>query len=161
MQSFSVGWFVPSQGAERVFTVRDIQEHVDNALRLLDTLEEAARELTDAIGEEAGVKARYREANDYAKLQDALCVVAAEAESAEKRGPLAGIAKTSKAYDYALQVVLEEGRKGKQVFGDVADLRGALEAAEARREQAATKFSAVKAASGLMSHVLLILNGGE
>ena len=140
---------------------QNILKLVEDGLRLLDTLQRASTELSDAIGEEAGVKARYREAADYAKLQDALCVVDAEAAAADKQGPLAGIAKTSKAYDYALQVVIDEGRKGKQLFSDVADLRAEVEAAEARREQAATKFSAAKAASNLLGHILEICAGGE
>lgn len=153
--------FVPPVGAERFSIVEQhIQQLVEDAQRLLGTLQRTGMELSDAIGEETGVKARYREAADYAKLQDALCVVDAEAAAAEKLGPLAGIAKTSKAYDYALQVVLDEGRKGKQLFSDVADLRSEMEQAEARREQAATKFSAAKAASNLMGHILEICAAG-
>lgn len=131
-------------------------ELLNRAVSLLEVLEEADRDFADALNFERTARQRWQEAAEMLKGREADVVLAAAAEATEKRGPLAGVAKTSKEYDYALTALLNNARvNGLGVlWEDVNRLKIDLAEAEAGRERSAAHLSAVKHASDLMAAIL-------
>lgn len=128
----------------------------ERALDLLSVLEDADRDFADALMSERMARQRFQEAAEMLKGCEADVVLLAANEAAEKRGMLAGIAKTSKEYDFALTALLNRAHANGLgvLWSDVNRLKMDLTGAEVRKEQAAAHLSAVKHASDLLAAIL-------
>ena len=130
---------------------------LDEAEQLLVELRQAADRLTNAVELEAVARARAKDAADTldAAVNDILLTDIRLADTA-KEGALAGIAKTSKAYDIALsarRAALCSGQLA-HLYADAARLRAESDAARMALDAAQARFSAVKHACDLKAMIL-------
>ena len=137
---------------------RLIELHIQDAQGILDQLPAAAARLGAAIEDDIMTKRQLSEANKALASAEAEVVMEAEYASQDKAGPLAGVAKTSKAYGYALDTLLTKERANGSAIGYAAKELRRLEAvadnAAIEREQATVQFSAVRHAADLMAAIL-------
>ncbi len=135
-------------------------ETIREAEDLLTSLQDAAKRLSTAIAAERIIKSRAQDAKETLAAAEAEIVVEAEALAAAGEGPLVtdgkAIAKTSKAYQYALDNMLYQARQGalSHLYRDAN--RAAIEADNAAIElaQAQTFFTALKYSAELKAAVL-------
>ena len=130
---------------------------LDEAEQLLVELRQAADRLTDAVELEAVARARAKDAADNLEsaVSEILLTDILLAETA-KEGALAGIAKTSKAYDVAMsarRAALCSGQLA-HLYADAARLRGEGDSARMALDTAQARFSAVKHACDLKAMIL-------
>ena len=130
---------------------------LDEAEQLLEELRRAADRLTDALEMEAVARARAKDAAETldAAVNDVLLSDILLADTM-KEGALAGIAKTSKAYDIAVsarRAALCSGQLA-HLYTDAARLRTDADSAGIALARAQTQFSAVKHACDLKAMIL-------
>lgn len=129
---------------------------IDASEDLLVSLDNAARRLERAIAADAIAKAAATDAKETLAAQEAETVVELAALSDAGEGPLTGIAKTSKAWQYALDKALADARRGElRQAAAIAD-QASVTAMNANIElQAAqTQFRACLAAAELRTAIL-------
>lgn len=137
---------------------RLIEMQIRDAEGLVNQLSVSAARLGAAIEEDIMTKRQLTEANKALAAAESEIIMEAEYASQDKTGPLAGIAKTSKAYGYALDTLLSQERANGSAVGyhakEVRRLEVAADNAAIEREQAAVQFSAVRHAADLMAAIL-------
>ena len=130
---------------------------LDEAEGLLAELRQAADRLADAVELEAVARSRAKDAAETldAAVNDILLTDILLADTA-KEGALAGIAKTSKAYDIALSARRASlcGGQLAHLYADAARLRTDADNARMALDKAQTQFSAVKHACDLKAMIL-------
>lgn len=123
---------------------------------LLTSLHDAAKRLQTAIAAERITRSRAQDAKETLAAAEAEIVVEAETLAQAGEGPLAKIAKTSKAYQYALDNMLHQARQTNlnHLYRDAN--RAIIEADNAAIElaQAQAMFSAMKHAAELKAAIL-------
>lgn len=129
---------------------------VEAALQIASDLTKATEELCDAIEQEASAKQVLRDAEAALKGAEAEVVFSAALEAQEKRGPLANLATTSKAYTAAIDALTWQASKTtiKPVADSARAARVAMDTASARREQAQAVYTAVKYQAQLYAALL-------
>ena len=138
---------------------RLFDSYIQEADTLLLRLDEASANLCIAIEDETLAKRALKDAESSLSATEAEIVMEAELASiTDKTGLLAGIAKTSKAYGYALEYLLSKDRGNGSAIGyisaEVRRLQGAADSALIDRQQAETRFSAIRHAADLMAAIL-------
>lgn len=137
---------------------RLIEMHIQDAEGILSQLTTAAARLGAAIEEDLMTKRQLSEANKALSAAESEIVMEAEYASQDKAGPLAGIAKTSKAYGFALDALLTKERANGSSVGfyarEVRRLEAVADNAAIEREQATVQFSAIRHAADLMAAIL-------
>ena len=130
---------------------------LDEAEQLLEELRLAAGRLADAIELDATARARAKDAAETldAAVNDILMTDILLADTA-KEGALAGIAKTSKAYDIALSARRTAlcGGQLAHLAADASRLRIEADSARAALDRTQMLFSAVKHACDLKAMIL-------
>lgn len=138
-------------------TVNPFAETVAEAEDLLTALMNAGERLAQAIATERIARARAQDAKETLGAAEAELVLEAEALSQAGEGPLASIkAKTSKAYDYAVQTMLRSARQGDlaRIAREADGLTIAADQAAIELQQAQTMFTATKYAAELKAAIL-------
>lgn|SRR5690606_28911139 len=129
---------------------------IQEAEDLLTSLHDAAKRLEAAIAADRITRSRAQDAKETLAAAEAEIVVEAETLAQAGEGPLAKIAKTSKAYTYALDNLLHQARQTNlsHLYRDAN--RAAIEADNAAIElaQAQAMFSAMKHAAELKAAIL-------
>src|SRR3990167_775262 len=138
---------------------RLFDSYIREADTLLAGLAEASANLCLAIEDETLARRALKDAESSLSAAEAEIVMDAElASSTDKTGPLAGIAKTSKTYAYALESLLSKERGNGSAIGylsaEARRLRGPADNAAIDRQQAETRFAAVRHAADLMAAIL-------
>lgn len=133
---------------------------IGEAQDLADQLVSQAEELALAIEGEATLKRELKEAEQTLSQAEAEYIVEAEMQAQAKAGPLAGIAKTSKAYAASCEMLVADAhRNGLQsIHRQVQTLRTESTNAQIAREQHAVRFSALKHAADLRTAILNSIN---
>jgi hypothetical protein len=129
---------------------------LQDAKELLPRLDEAAQRLATAISAK-----RYQAINvDNVKkaLADTEAIVVFEAEI-DPSGPLKGIAKTSKAYGYAIDALLAKSPSVNHQRGKLLAATTDYETACIEYDQAETLYNALKYKAGLLSAILVASRG--
>ncbi len=130
---------------------------ISDAEQLLNELRRTADLLSDAIGMQAVKYARLRSIEQaYTDAENEEVASAIVQAIAEKSGPLAGIAATSKAYDIALNALRARLRNDMlaDMAADLDDARREYDDAQAEQRQAETEFSAARHAADLRAAML-------
>lgn len=120
-------------------------------------LTKATDELCEAIDQEAKVKQMLRDAEAAIKGAEAEVVFEAAVAARDKRGPLADLATTSKAYTAAIDALVWQASKGgalKPAADTVRSARVTMDAASARREKAQAVHTAIKYQAQLYAAIL-------
>ena len=138
---------------------RLLDAYIREADTLLAGLAEASANLCLAIEDDTLARRALKDAESSLSATEAEIVMEAELASIiDKTGPLAGIAKTSKAYGYALEYLLSKDRGNGSAIGyisaEVRRLQGAADSALIDRQQAETRFAAIRHAADLMAAIL-------
>lgn len=137
--------------------VNPLNPTLEEAEQLLEELRQAADTLAGAVELEAVARARAKDAAETldAAVNDILLTDILLADTA-KEGALAGIAKTSKAYDIALNARRAAlcGGQLAHLAGDAARLRMEADGARMTLDKAQAQFSAVKHACDLKAMIL-------
>lgn len=155
------GWLAEMRAEERsTMMIRNVEQYVRDVEDLMTALQDAEGTLETAIARERLAFQRLQEVSRALKAHEAEAVMAASMEAAQKVGPLAGIAKTSKEYDFALTTLLQRERANglAHLYADVERLTVEHVNAEIAREQAVTRFSAVRHASDLLAALLTAMS---
>jgi hypothetical protein len=119
-----------------------------------------ADELAAAIEAEVTTKRQLRDAEQALSEAEAGYVVEAEMQAQEKKGRLAGIAKSSAAYKAACETLIAEAHRNglHGQHAQVTELRQAADSAQIAREQHAARFTALKYVAELRTAMLNALN---
>ncbi len=138
---------------------RLLQSYIQEADSLLNQLAEASNNLCLAIEEDTFARRALKEAESTLAGAEAEVVMDATfAAGADKTGPLAGIAQSSKAYPIALESLLAKERANGSAVGYLAAetrrLQAAADGTAIDRQQAETRFSAIRHAADLMAQIL-------
>lgn len=123
---------------------------------LLVSLDNAARRLERAIADDTITKAAAADARESLAQQEAEYVVELTVEAEAGQGPLAGIARTSKSWQYALDKALADVRRdGLRDYAATAD-KAAVNAMNTSiaLQQAQAQFRACLAAAELRTAIL-------
>lgn len=119
-----------------------------------------ADELALAIDRETTLKRELKEAEQALSESEAEYIVDAEMQAQAKVGPLAGLAKTSKAYVASCEVLVADARRNglQSLHERVHALRIETTNAQIAREQHAVRFTALKHAADLRTAILNAVN---
>lgn len=123
---------------------------------LLVSLDNAARRLERAIAAAAIAKAAERDAKETLSAQETEHAVELTVQAEAGEGALAGIAKTSKAWQYTLDKALADARRGElrqaAAIADQASMTAIN--ADIELQSAQTQFRACLAAADLRTAIL-------
>ena len=133
---------------------------IGEAEDLAELLLTQADELAQAIERETTLKRELKEAEQTLSESEAEYIVDAEMQAQAKTGPLAGIAKTSKAYAAGCETLLVDARNNglQPIYERAQSLRMDTTNAQIAREQHAVRFSALKHAVDLRTAILNSIN---
>lgn len=154
----------------------DIMNVVAEAQETIERMEEAKTAMLEAIEDEACAKADVRDAEDRIKDveteikgEEAVVIFDLERAALDKKGPLAGLAKTSAGYKAGIEAAINEAsesgplkvlnneRNGLQVkMRNTLGIQ--LRDAEVAKAQAAARMSAVKHTANLQVAILNALS---
>lgn len=147
---------VRCEAPERNPMTHPLQHDISIAQDMIDALTTAAETLADAIASEKYARQAAQEAKNALAAAEAELIADEVVASLAGEGALAGIARTSKAYDAALDALKVRGyRNGLAAC--------AMEATDAQRvavnasiafDQATVRFSALRHASELQAAIL-------
>lgn len=154
----------------------NIMNVVAEAQETIEKLEEAKIAMLDAIEDEACAKANVRDAEDrikdvetQIKGEEAIIIFDLERAALDKKGPLAGLAKTSDGYKAGIKIAINEASKNgplkvlnNERSGLQVKMRNTLgielRDAEIAKAQAAARMSAVKHTANLQCAILNALS---
>jgi hypothetical protein len=129
---------------------------IEASEELLTTLDNAAQRLERALAAAAIAKAAERDAKETLAMHEAEHVVEWTGLAEVGEGPLVGVAKTSKAYQYALDNALAAARRNglKQAAAVAYQASVTAMNAEIELQSAQTQFRACLAAADLRTAIL-------
>lgn len=138
------------------YTIHPFQTTIDEAEELIQRLNEAAHRLSVAIEEEKVSRAIAQDARESLEAAEAEIITENVMFAQAGEGPLAGIAKTSKAYQYAIDNMLAGARAGALagLYHDKNRYALAYQNAQIELERAQVHFSACKRAADLKAAIL-------
>jgi hypothetical protein len=134
-----------------------IKPIIDDCQELLTHMPMVVEELTIAISSDITFKRQLREAEEALSQREAEYITEAVMRAKQqKEGPLVDIAVTSPAFKAACEKIVAEARRNglSDLHRNVLSLRAHADDAQARREQLATRFSAMKHGSDLRTAML-------
>lgn len=136
---------------------------IQDALSTVETLHATVDALNEVVEAEAHFARAAAEIADELSVEQSQLVYTVEMQAQDKTGPLAGLAKTSKAYGAALDVLwAKECSNGGAAGKLTAKLKQAqrdLDDAKVERQQLQNKLSALRHVSDLQTAILNALGG--
>lgn len=156
MTTYTTHPTTPTNGAPIFDPQHPLAALLAQATQLLDELHRAAARVENALAVEAIARARAKDAQETLDAAEAELVLEAVVLADAGDGALKGIAKTSKAYTYAIDNLLAQARAGAlaHLADDARRLKIAADGAKSELDQAQARFSAVKHAADLAGNIL-------
>lgn len=136
-----------------------IADTIQEANDLLALIDRRLGELQHTIRRHAEAKSRLQEIQIAMDEAEAEMIIGWEIMAGEKSGPLAGIAKTSRAYGYAIENELAQARRQElsDIDIDLKRAQAAYEQAAIEFDQASAAFKAVRYAADLKASILKVM----
>ncbi len=133
-----------------------LDEQITRSNHLMDRLRQVESNLTSAMEDEHRARHDLQELEQQLQIREAEVIVSAELEARAKKGPLAGLAKTSAAYKHAIDLLLDQAHSTElyDLWQRVQSARARYQDARMRREQLAITFSATKKSAELQAAIL-------
>ena len=133
-----------------------ITEYLEDAQGMVHHLGTAASRLEEAIPAARITRQRAKDACDALTAAEAEIAAELAMRAMAKEGPLAGLAASSKAYQYAMDDQLAKARAGtlRDLAWSASKAQAQAEAAAIELEQAQARFSATRHAADLLGAML-------
>lgn len=139
-----------------IYAANPMTQTIDEAENIIVQLNSEANRLAETIAYEQTVHGLLKSAQDGLDAAESEAITEAVMLAQNKEGPLAGIATTSKAYDHALKTLVAKHRQNGlgHMYEEVQRLEIEYANAKIDRQQAETRFSALKRVAELKAQIL-------
>jgi hypothetical protein len=136
--------------------VNPLADTIREGEEIIEQLQEAADNLTEAIRIERDARARFKDAQDHYDMAEYDAIAESVIMGQSKEGPLAGIAVSGKGYDIVLTKLKNDLKRGDlfPLANDLDRYRRSYELAQVQLAQAETRFNALRKIAEIKANVL-------